>query len=189
MSNGAVSFEKEVDVESILSEASAASQDFVFEDNDDDSDVWVAEKNFVVSPPTEPASEPEVKGALDPEQADILSAYSSEQGFREIAVGDLRQHLDTAPDSVFVLDVRSAWEFSRGHIPGATNINMDDLSAKVKSGALDHVRDSTVAVICAAGLRSAQAAVRLHRVFGFQDVVNVRGGTTEWIKNGFHVDM
>lgn len=61
--------------------------------------------------------------------------------------------------------------------------------SQVKSGELDGVREKTVAVICAAGVRSAQAAVRLHKVFGFQDVVNVKGGTTEWIKAGYTVDL
>ena len=54
----------------------------------------------------------------------------------------------------------------------------------MKAGELDEFRDRTVAVVCAAGVRSAQAVVRLHKVFGFQDVVNVKGGTTEWIKAG-----
>ena len=124
---------------------------------------------------TETLQEPQVKRALDPEQRDILSAYSSEQGeqckghsvseqphlresllhheyttsllvkslqlpgqvhyagFQEMTVDQLKQQLDIGADQLFVLDVRSAWEFSRGRVPGATNISMDDLSSKVCS--------------------------------------------------------
>lgn len=53
---------------------------------------------------------------------------------------------------------------------------------------MDSVKQKTVAVICASGGRSAQATVRLSRVFGFPDVVNVVGGTSEWISSGFPIE-
>lgn len=103
-----------------------------------------------------------MKAALDPDQTDILSAYSSEQGFspsnacyctshcccaapahaepafacagfREVSVLQLKQQLDVDAERPFVLDVRTAWEYTRGHIPGAVNISLDDLSSKVRA--------------------------------------------------------
>ena len=75
-----------------------------------------------------------------------------------------------------------------GHVPLATNIPLDALSDAVRKGCLDSVKQKTIAVICASGGRSAQATVRLSRVFGFPDVVNVVGGTSEWIANGFPIE-
>lgn len=175
-------------VEDVLKEASTLGQDFVFED-EEEGDVWQHEQRLAREPPQDNAEQPKVKAALDPDQTDILSAYSSEQGFREVSVLQLKQQLDVDAERPFVLDVRTAWEYTRGHIPGAVNISLDDLSSKVKAGELDAARQRTVAVVCAAGIRSAQAAVRLHKVFGFQNVVNVKGGTTEWVKSGFEIDV
>ena len=60
-----------------------------------------------------------------------LNKLTNLAGFREVSVEELKQQLDTAPDDLFVLDVRTAWEFARGHLPGATNIDMEALSDKV----------------------------------------------------------
>ena len=70
-------------------------------------------------------------------------------------------------------------------MPGAINVPLDSLSAAVKSGQLDEHRDSQVAVVCQSGRRSAQATVKLTKVFGWPTVVNVQGGTLAWISAGF----
>lgn len=58
---------------------------------------------------------------------------------------------------------------------------MERLSDAVRAGALDaHVTGSHMAVVCASGTRSAQATVRLSRVFGFEHVSNVAGGMAAW---------
>lgn len=75
-----------------------------------------------------------------------------------------------------------------GHVPLATNIPLDALSDAVRKGCLDSVKAGTIAVICASGGRSAQATVRLSKVFGFTDVVNVVGGTSEWLAKGFPIE-
>ena len=89
-----------------------------------------------------------------------------------------------------MLDVRTRQEYNVGHVPGAMNIPLDGLSDAVRSGALDSLKqpNRTVCVICASGGRSAQATVRLSRVFGFPDVVNIAGGTSEWINAGFPIE-
>ena len=81
--------------------------------------------------------------------------------------------------------VRTEAEYAGGHVPGAVNVPLDSLSAAVKSGQLDQHRDSEVAVICQSGRRSAQATVKLTKVFGWPTVANVQGGTLAWISAGF----
>ena len=68
-------------------------------------------------------------------------------------------------------------------------LDKDDHGVQVRQGKLDAARQQQqLAVVCAAGIRSAQAAVRLSRVFKFPGVVNVAGGMNEWTQKGFPVD-
>jgi hydroxyacylglutathione hydrolase len=82
--------------------------------------------------------------------------------------------------TVRVLDVRAAGEYSGGHVPGAINVPLPELSARKE----ELPRDAQLAVICAGGYRSSAAASLLARA-GFAHVVNVRGGTSAWIREGF----
>jgi rhodanese-related sulfurtransferase len=108
-------------------------------------------------------------------------------GFKETTVDKLYESLRENGDSIFVLDVRTPQEYNAGHVPQALNIALDGLSDAVRNGCLESVKSSTIAVICASGGRSAQATVRLSRVFGFSDVVNVVGGTSKWIEAGYPI--
>ena len=97
-----------------------------------------------------------------------------------MSVEDLASAMQTFDTDLTVLDVRSAEEFSQGHIAGSRNISLDRLSDAVRAGELDS--STRYAVICARGRRSAQASVRLTRVFKFEKVVNIQGGMLEWQK-------
>lgn len=55
-----------------------------------------------------------------------------------------------------VLDVRTRAEYARGRVPGALNVPLDELSDAVRAGRLDAMRTRPLAVICQAGIRSAQ---------------------------------
>lgn len=65
-------------------------------------------------------------------------------------------------------------------IPTAVNIPLDMLSDAVRAGQLDPYHTSSIAVVCASGQRSAQATVRLSKVFGFSNVSNLAGGMAAW---------
>jgi phage shock protein E len=70
-----------------------------------------------------------------------------------------------------VIDVRSAGEFADESYPGAINIPLHLIPAKV--GELGP-KDGPIVVYCASGARSAQAARFLHQE-GFSNVVNAGG--------------
>lgn len=70
-----------------------------------------------------------------------------------------------------VLDVRTAAEFARGHIPGARNIPVDGLRAELAG----LPRDRKIIVHCQVGLRS-YLACRIMRQHGFSEVYNLSGG-------------
>lgn len=74
-----------------------------------------------------------------------------------------------------LVDVRTTQEFTGGHLPGAVNIPLHELPARV-----DEVgpRDRPVVVYCLSGGRSAQAAGFL-RSAGFRQVMNL-GPMAAW---------
>ncbi len=77
-----------------------------------------------------------------------------------------------------VIDVREPAEFREGHVPGATNIPMGQLTARL--GEID--RDRPVHLVCASGNRS-NAMADVLTANGF-DAINVAGGTSAWIRSG-----
>ncbi len=86
-----------------------------------------------------------------------------------------------ADGTVTVLDVRTAEEFSEGHIAGATNINFmaKDFAAQV--GRLD--RDKVYLLHCASGGRSKRCLPQLQQ-FGFKQIYHLDGGFSAWEEAG-----
>ncbi len=95
-----------------------------------------------------------------------------------VSIEELSQRLQSE-DAPLLLDVRSPEEFTGelGHIEGAQNIPLDELSGQVVN-LLDYM-EQPVALICRTDRRSASAA-RLLASKGFADVHIVRGGMMEW---------
>lgn len=87
-----------------------------------------------------------------------------------------------AEDDVLVVDVRESREYRPGHVPGAKNLPLSVLSARLP----EVPRDQPVYVICQSGGRSAQATA-LMRGVGI-DATSVAGGTGEWIEAGRPVE-
>ena len=89
---------------------------------------------------------------------------------KQITGPELRQQLDRDADLVLV-DVRTAHEWSSGHVAGALHVPMNDVAAR----AADFDRRSAIATICEHGYRSSLAASLLARA-GLPDVMTVTGG-------------
>ncbi|KAF8073142.1 TSTD1 [Scenedesmus sp. PABB004] len=179
--------ERVLDFAELLAQAREANADgsFIFTDDDADEPVWQHEARFRGGPMTAAELAAEAPALLSPDPlagvAAVASAYEAEQGFREVSAAELDVALTAGGLVDLVLDVRSAAEFDAGPaIPGAVNIPLDTLSDAVRAGRLDAYIDGHVAVVCAGGQRSAQATVRLSRVFGFRAVSNVAGGMAAW---------
>lgn len=73
-----------------------------------------------------------------------------------------------------LVDVRTGGEFAGGHLPGAINVPVGDLSSRLRE--LDPQR--TTVVYCQSGMRSASAA-RLLRKSGFREVHDL-GAMARW---------
>ena len=84
-----------------------------------------------------------------------------------------------------VLDVRTAKEFTAGHIPGATNLDINSADFDEKLAKLDKTK--VYLVHCAAGGRSARACEKMKRA-GFQSLTDLPDGFRGWEKAGKPVE-
>jgi sulfur-carrier protein adenylyltransferase/sulfurtransferase len=102
----------------------------------------------------------------------------------EIDEVDSTQALDSLRDSergCVIVDVREREEWDEGHLPGAVHVPRGHLESRIESAAPDKSRP--VLVYCASGNRSAFAAKTLEEL-GYDQVVSLAGGFTDWKRNG-----
>jgi molybdopterin/thiamine biosynthesis adenylyltransferase/rhodanese-related sulfurtransferase len=85
-----------------------------------------------------------------------------------------------------VVDVREQDEWDEGHIAGAVHVPRGHLESRIERLAPDTGRP--MVVYCSAGNRSAFAAKTLSEL-GYEDVVSLAGGFTDWKRNGFPVQL
>jgi sulfur-carrier protein adenylyltransferase/sulfurtransferase len=85
-----------------------------------------------------------------------------------------------------VVDVREQDEWDEGHIAGAVHVPRGNLESRIERLAPDTSRP--LIVYCSAGNRSAFAAKTLADL-GYEDVVSLAGGFTDWKRNGFPVQL
>jgi rhodanese-related sulfurtransferase len=79
-----------------------------------------------------------------------------------------------------ILDVRSAQEFYEEHIPEALNIPSEQLEENKET--LEHYNH--VYVMCRTGRRSSEACALL-KDHGFENIINIDGGLTDWADAGY----
>src|SRR6185503_6115603 len=84
-----------------------------------------------------------------------------------------------------ILDVRTEKEFKAGHIPGATNIDVNSPDFEQQVAKLD--KNKTYLVHCAGGVRSAKACKKLEGV-GFKELYDLAPGFKGWEKAGKPVE-
>lgn len=81
--------------------------------------------------------------------------------------------------SALVLDVRESDEFAQGHLQGARNVPLSQLSARLKE--LEKFRDKPVLVVCDRG-RRANAAAKLLKAQNFTALNVLKGGMQAWLE-------
>ncbi|HSK16259.1 MAG TPA: molybdopterin-synthase adenylyltransferase MoeB [Gaiellaceae bacterium] len=89
-------------------------------------------------------------------------------------------------DSPVFVDVRERSEWDEGHIPGAVHVPRGHLESRIEHAVPD--RDARVVLYCSAGSRSAFAAKALAEL-GYENVVSLAGGFTDWKRNGHPFDL
>ena len=126
----------------------------------------LADLELAYAPPFSSAKDP--VNMLGYVAENVLSGLGSTAQWDEVA--------DLQSEGTLLLDVRTAREFSHGHIPGSLNIPVDELRERV--GEIDAAE---VLVVCQVGVRG-WTAVRILRALGV-DARNLDGGFETWSRS------
>jgi molybdopterin/thiamine biosynthesis adenylyltransferase/rhodanese-related sulfurtransferase len=113
-----------------------------------------------------------------PNYRDLLAQVKTE--IDEVDASRARELLD-APEPPIFVDVRESDEWDEGHVPGAVHVARGFLESRIEGVARDHAQP--IVVYCAGGSRSAFAAKSLQEL-GYENVVSLAGGYTDWKRNG-----
>lgn len=97
-----------------------------------------------------------------------------------ITASDLLARID-AGDAPAILDVRSAQEFERGHVPGAVHVPFTAIGARLSE--IPARPDEPIVVYCLRGPRAWIAGSALRRR-GFERVIYLKGHMHGWRKGG-----
>jgi rhodanese-related sulfurtransferase len=102
-----------------------------------------------------------------------------------IGIDDLQRRL-TAGDPLLVVDVRQPEEFTAppGHLPGAVNVPLPELTARTPELA---ARKQPIVLVCKTDRRSFRAGTELIAA-GLADVAVLRGGTDGWHQKGLMLE-
>lgn len=105
----------------------------------------------------------------------LASCSVSVPGIKSVNANEFEKLLQTG--NIQLLDVRTAEEFAQGHIPGATNIDVQQPDFLEKAQAVLS-RKRIVGIYCRSGKRSMRGAEILNKAKF--TVVNLQGGIIEW---------
>jgi sulfur-carrier protein adenylyltransferase/sulfurtransferase len=114
---------------------------------------------------------------------ELLARVKDEIG--EISTVEAHERLGDQDAPLFV-DVREPDEWDEGHIPGAVYTGRGRLEQRIEGLVPDKSRP--LVVYCAAGSRSAFAVKTLGEL-GYESVLNLAGGFSEWKRNGYEVTV
>ena len=105
-----------------------------------------------------------------------LTSACGQKNYEDVDVKGFAELI--ADSSVVVLDVRTADEFSEGHLAGAVNIDVKQSDFLQRAVSL-LPKGKTIAVYCRSGRRSANACEQLSGE-GYK-TVNLKGGIMAWM--------
>jgi sulfur-carrier protein adenylyltransferase/sulfurtransferase len=114
-----------------------------------------------------------------PTYRELLEQIKAE--IEEVDAVRARELLDSSEPPLLV-DVREPDEWSEGHVPAAIHVPRGNLESRIERAAPDRARP--IVLYCQSGNRSAFAAKTLEEL-GYENVVSLSGGYTDWKRNGF----
>ena len=104
-----------------------------------------------------------------------------------ISSSGLVARLGNEKAEIAVVDVRTKFEFQKGHLPGAVNISLLVLPFKLATIPVKG-KDDPVVVYCGHGPRAGLAGFIL-RLAGFKDVRHLQGDMAGWRSNGLLIEQ
>jgi len=114
---------------------------------------------------------------------DLLAQVRAE--IDEVDAARARELFD-GPEPPLFVDVRESDEWDEGHLPGAVHVARGHLESRIERAAPD--RAQQIVVYCQSGSRSVFATKSLQEL-GYENVVSLAGGYTDWKRNGFPTQL
>lgn len=112
------------------------------------------------------------------------SRSQNETSYQNLSVDDYHAQYFNNKQAHTLVDVRTSEEFRGGHIPGAINIPLNALPARLK----ELPADRPIVVVCATGSRSRSGASACVRG-GCAEVYNLQGGTMRWLSQRLPISL
>ncbi len=109
-----------------------------------------------------------------PQDAPQLCTAEALASVRTLNAAELSTLLKERAGAASIVDVREPREFSAAHLPGATNIPVTELPARMGS-----LPKGLVVFVCRSGARSLTAAALASRA-GVEDIAHLEGGLLAW---------
>lgn len=94
-----------------------------------------------------------------------------------ITASEVRTLQLTNPSKLYVVDVRSATDFAKGHIEGAVNVQVKDIVTHFKS--ITPSNYDKIAIVCYSG-QTAGLPVAVLRLLGYNNVYDLKFGMSAW---------
>jgi len=110
----------------------------------------------------------------------FVSSAVAEFNAQEVTAVEAAQILKNNPD-IKILDVRTGFEYRRGHLKEAINLNYYLFSFKANLEKLD--KNSTWLVHCHSGVRSGKT-LPLMKEAGFNNIIHLSKGIVDWNEAG-----
>jgi thioredoxin 1 len=110
----------------------------------------------------------------------IFSACSKRQIHGNLSADSFLEKIKK-DSSIYLIDVRTPKEYTKGHLASAKNINWKGTDFDEQISTLN--KNKTVMVYCMKGKRSTAAAEYL-RAQGFKEVYQLDGGFKQWREAG-----
>lgn len=101
----------------------------------------------------------------------------------KITVEELKKEIE-AKSKYVLLDVRTAGEYERGHLPESIHLPVDEVDQKIENIIAD--KNAKIYVYCLSGSRSVMAVDVMIKK-GYKNVYDVDHGLLAWRAKGFAV--
>ncbi|MBI2416562.1 MAG: rhodanese-like domain-containing protein [Ignavibacteriales bacterium] len=117
-------------------------------------------------------------------ESEILVKYLQDNGdFLNSAapaiapVEEVRNNQLSKPDKIYIIDIRSAADFAKGHIAGAVNVTTNNIVTHIKG--ITATNYEKIYLVCYSG-QTAGYATALLRLLGYSNVFDVKWGMSAW---------
>jgi rhodanese-related sulfurtransferase len=116
----------------------------------------------------------------------VLSACAHQENtMTHLPANELDARIESG-DAPTVIDVRSSWEYKKGHVPNAVHIPFWSIFWRTDELAVG--KDEPIVVYCEHGPRAGIARFALHNA-GFTNVLYLQGHMTHWRKQGLPIEI